>query len=93
MVLLLGYVVKNEVNILGTMILSLAKLILKSLQNAQVVGNMNQKLQVKSRVKNINREVIHRAMIFGATRVSEITWGECVVCKDGQARTLENADI
>lgn len=71
MVLLLGYVVKNDGNISG--ILSLAKLILKSLQNPQVVGNTNQKLQVKSRVKNINREVIHRAMIFGATRVSEIT--------------------
>lgn len=73
MVLLLGYVVKNDGNISGTMTLSLAKLILKSLQNPQVVGNTNLKLQVKSRVKNINREVIHGAMIFGATRVSEIT--------------------
>jgi len=72
-VLLLGYVVKNDGNISGTMTLSLAKLILKSLQNPQVVGNTNLKLQVKSRVKNINREVIHGAMIFGATRVSEIT--------------------
>ena len=73
MVLLLGYVVKNDGNISGTMTLSLAKLILKSLQNPQVVGNTNLKLQVKSRVKNINREVIHGAMIFGATIVSEIT--------------------
>lgn len=73
MVLLLGYVVKNDGNISGTMTLSLAKLILKSLQNPQVVGNTNLKLQVKSRVKNINREVIHGVMIFGATRVSEIT--------------------
>ena len=73
MVLLLGYVVKNDGNISGTMTLSLVKLILKSLQNPQVVGNTNLKLQVKSRVKNINREVIHGAMIFGATRVSEIT--------------------
>lgn len=73
MVFLLGYVVKNDGNISGTMTLSLAKLILKSLQNPQVVGNTNLKLQVKSRVKNINREVIHGAMIFGATRVSEIT--------------------
>lgn len=55
------------------MTLSLAKLILKSLQNPQVVGNTNLKFQVKSRVKNINREVIHGVMIFGATRVSEIT--------------------
>lgn len=73
MVLLLGYVVKNDGNISGTMTLSLAKLILKSLQNPQVVGNTNLKFQVKSRVKNINREVIHGVMIFGATTVSEIT--------------------
>lgn len=64
---------KNDGNISGTMTLSLAKLILKSLQNPQVVGNTNLKFQVKSRVKNINREVIHGVMIFGATRVSEIT--------------------